>query len=274
MNQHGKSSGETGTVLFFDLDDTLVIERASAEEAFLAAARLAQERYTIDPELLSQQVKIRARELWHELPTYPYCVKIGISSWEGLWGDFTGEHRMLGELSRLTDRYRLDSWHRALRDSDIDDRELALELSGRFIAERRKRHIPFPETAAVLTDLAAGSRLGMITNGAPAIQREKIEGSGIGHFFDDIIISGEVNAGKPEREIFRLAMNRFNAEPAACAIVGDSINRDIAGGQQAGMRTIWINRDGKKLETHRPDHIIASLTEIPGLLRAHLRRGK
>jgi putative hydrolase of the HAD superfamily len=271
MKQHRESPDETGTVLFFDLDDTLVVERASAEEAFLAAAQLAQERYNIDPALLSQQVRIRARELWHELPTYPYCVEIGISSWEGLWGDFTGEHEMLGELNRLADRYRLDSWHRALRDSDIDDREFALELSQRFIAERRKRHIPFPETAAVLTELAASSRLGLITNGAPAIQREKIQGSGVGHFFEDIIISGEVNAGKPEREIFRIAMNRFNAEPAACAIVGDSINRDIAGGQQAGMRTIWINRDGKKLDTYQPDHIISSLTEIPELLRVHLR---
>ena len=49
--------------ILFDLDDTLVVEVASAEAAFLATCALAQERYGVDAEALCQTVRGQAREL-------------------------------------------------------------------------------------------------------------------------------------------------------------------------------------------------------------------
>jgi putative hydrolase of the HAD superfamily len=255
-------------IIFFDLDETLLLERASVEESLIATSRYAQERYAADPEKLSESVRRHARELWHEMPTYRYCRDIGISSWEGLWGRFSGEHEKLRELHRLAAPYRINAWRRALFDFDVDDEECAIELSRRFAVERRKRHILFPEALSVLSEIVNDYRLGLITNGAPGIQREKIAGAGIESLFEHIIVSGEVNVGKPERKIFITAIERFRTSRENCTMVGDSINRDISGAKNAGIHSVWINRDGKVDSGDiKPDYTIANLTELPRILR-------
>ena len=68
--------------ILFDLDDTLVIEGASADAAFLATCARAHEKYGIDPEALHQTVRHHAGELWRASPTITYCRAIGVSSWK------------------------------------------------------------------------------------------------------------------------------------------------------------------------------------------------
>jgi HAD superfamily hydrolase (TIGR01450 family) len=47
-----------------------------------------------------------------------------------------------------------------------------------------------------------------------------------------------VVVGKPEPPLFRMAVRRLGLEPAQAAMVGDSMESDIAGGRAAGMRTV------------------------------------
>ena len=70
-------------VILFDLEDTLVVEEASAEEAFLATCEYAREEHEVNPEKLCQSVRQHAHQLWYTSPTITYCRAIGISSWEG-----------------------------------------------------------------------------------------------------------------------------------------------------------------------------------------------
>jgi FMN phosphatase YigB (HAD superfamily) len=50
--------------------------------------------------------------------------------------------------------------------------------------------------------------------------------------------------------------------------IGDHPTDDIAGAQRAGLRAIWYNPQGKPWDAdHRPDAEIASLAELPMLLR-------
>jgi putative hydrolase of the HAD superfamily len=254
-------------IVFFDLDETLMLEKASAEESFISASGYAEERYRISPVKLSESVRRRARELWHKMPTYQYCRDIGISSWEGLWGNFSGEHEKLRELHLLAEEYRINSWRQALLDLDVDDEGCAIELSRRFAVERRKRHILFPEVLSVLSEIRNDYRLGLITNGAPDIQRDKIAGAGIESLFEHIIVSGEVNVGKPQREIFLIAIERFRANTMNCTMVGDSINRDIGGAKNAGIHSIWVNRYGQENGREiQPDYTIDNLLELPEIL--------
>ena len=255
-------------IVFFDLDETLMLEKLSVEESFIAASGYAEKRYGISPVKLYKSVGRRARDLWHKMPTYQYCKDIGISSWEGLWGNFSGEHEKLKELHRLAEEYRIKSWRRALLDFDVDDDECATELSRRFVVERRKRHILFPESLSALNEILNEYRLGLITNGAPDIQREKIAGAGIESLFEHIIVSGEINVGKPQREIFLIAIERFRASTTNCTMVGDSINRDIGGAKNAGIHSIWVNRDGQENGREiQPNFTIANLLELPEILR-------
>jgi hypothetical protein len=51
----------------------------------------AARRYPLDPARLAQDARTRARELGRAAPTHPYCLRVGISSSEGLWCRFEGD---------------------------------------------------------------------------------------------------------------------------------------------------------------------------------------
>jgi len=49
-----------------------------------------------------------------------------------------------------------------------------------------------------------------------------------------------VVVGKPNGAMFQMALERLGADPSATAMVGDRLETDILGGQQAGLRTIAV----------------------------------
>lgn len=253
--------------ILFDFDDTLVIEEASAEEAFLAACELAREKYGVDPVELHKTLRPTAREIWQSAPTIDYCRAVGISSWEGLWAQFFGDDPRLKPLQGWAPEYRLKAWSAALAEFDVEDSQLANELADTFIKERRTRHIAFPETLSVLEKLRGNYPLGLITNGAPDIQLAKIDGSGIRHYFDSITISGEVGIGKPDPKIFDTALQALGSSVEDTLMVGNSLGRDVAGAQKFGMRAVWVNRTGatRKIDVE-PYAEITSLEELQDIL--------
>jgi putative hydrolase of the HAD superfamily len=253
--------------LIFDLDDTLVIEEASAEAAFIETGDLARARYGLDPRELHAKLRIGCRELWYAFPSHPYCKKVGISSWEGLWAEFTGSDPDLEALRDWAPVYRFESWQTALRHTGIDDRQLAAELAETFPNLRRQKHNVYPDTLPALRELSRIYSLGLLTNGTPDLQKRKIEGAGISEFFDEVLISGEIGIGKPDRRIFEMLLARLNSNAEATLMIGNSLSTDIAGAQAAGLRAVWINRAGKPREDSvAPDWEIASLSELASIL--------
>lgn len=71
-------------VVVFDLDDTLVVEEESARVVFTATCQLAHVRCGVDSEELQAAARKSCRALWHAFREYPYCLSVGISSWEGV----------------------------------------------------------------------------------------------------------------------------------------------------------------------------------------------
>lgn len=256
------------TVLF-DLDDTLIVEEAAAEEAFLETCRAAEETCGVPAQEFSKIVRETAREHWHGLPTYEYCRAIGVSSWEGLWIEYAGEHEQLRLLGSLAGGYRFETWNSALMRCGADDAELARRLAGLFPQERRKRHRLCPDATDILNYCRGKYKLGMITNGAPGLQREKIEGVRIGGYFGSIVISGDVGFGKPDSRVFAHALEALEARPEQCVMVGDTLRTDIAGANGVGIRSIWLNRSGRPPdEPHaaKPDAVISTLGELKQIL--------
>ncbi|KPL25329.1 MAG: hypothetical protein AMJ75_01190 [Phycisphaerae bacterium SM1_79] len=249
--------------IVFDLDDTLLVEVASAEAAFLATCALAEARYGISQKHLCQTVRAEAKELWHNSPARPYCVSIGISSWEGLWARFEGEDPNLDVLRDWSPRYRVEAWYRALMVYGVNDRSFAGRLAAVFQRERRARHVVYPDVEPVLTKLRQTHRLALLTNGAPDLQREKLDGSGLEPYFDAVVISGDVGFGKPARKIFEIVLNKLDTQPNTTVIVGDSLHRDIAGAREVGLKAIWLNRDNKDRDNGvQPDYEINNLYQL------------
>jgi len=253
--------------LIFDLDDTLVVEEASAEAAFIETGELARTRYGIDPCELHRSVRKTCRELWYAFRSHPYCKRVGISSWEGLWAEFSGEDPDLKLLRDWAPQYRAQSWNRALRSHGIEDPELAAELGELFPRLRRQKHVLYPDTIPVLEQVAKRYRTGLLTNGAPDLQRGKIEGAGLSGYFDQVLLSGEIGFGKPDARAFETLLARLGSTAESAVMIGDRLATDVRGAHDAGMLAVWVNRRGELGDgSIIPDWEISSLSGLIPIL--------
>jgi putative hydrolase of the HAD superfamily len=253
--------------LVFDLDDTLVIEQASARAAIIETAELAQAKYGLDAREMHTTLRKTCREIWYEFPSHPYCKRVGISSWEGLWAEFTGLDKNLKALRDWAATYRYESWHTSLSRHGIDDPDLAAEMAETFPQLRRHKHAVYPDTIATLRRFSQSYALGLLTNGTPDLQRRKIEGAGVAAYFDQILISGDLGFGKPDKRIFQTILAQLKAGSKTSLMIGNSLTSDIQGAQNIGMQTVWLNRSGKpRDDSIIPDWQISSLDELDAIL--------
>jgi len=81
----------------------------------------------------------------------------------------------------------------------------------------------------------------IISNGSVESQRGKIKHTKLDELFEVIIISDEVGVGKPDPKIFELALNKLDVPPENALFMGDRLDKDILGCQNAGIRGIWYN---------------------------------
>ena len=80
----------------------------------------------------------------------------------------------------------------------------------------------------------------------------------LAELFDDTVISAEVHMHKPQPEIYRLAAERLEVDPAACVFV-DDLQENCEGAEAVGMTAI----------RHRaPAETIARLSELTGVALA------
>lgn len=119
----------------------------------------------------------------------------------------------------------------------------------------------------------AGCRLGLISNAADdADVQTLIDKGGLREFFDPILTSAAVGIRKPNPRIFQMALAHWGLPPERVVVVGDSLDADIRGARNAGMRSIWITRradtpaNRARAGTIRPDAQVATLVEIPETL--------
>ncbi len=250
--------------ILFDLDDTLLVEKASADEAFLATCTLAQRRYGLNPMALHQKLRQEAQALWHASPERPTIDRISISHWEALWARFIGDDPDITRLRHWVRYYRREAWLRALRAFGQEDAEFADMLSREFRRQRQQRHVLFPGTLPVLQALHGHFKLGLITNGLSCLQHEKIDASGLRPYFNAIIVAGDIGFAKPDPRAFQILLKDLQVSPHNALMVGNSVQGDIGGAQAAGIKAILIDR-GKihgADDTITPDLVIHQLTEL------------
>ena len=108
----------------------------------------------------------------------------------------------------------------------------------------------------------------VVTNGVTWTQQNKLKLAGFDKVMEDIFISEMLGCDKPGREFFDKCFERipdFNKEKTI--IVGDSLNSDMLGGNNAGIACCWYNPEGKERTGKvRIDHEIADLWDIREVL--------
>jgi len=203
--------------------------------------------------------------LYATYETFPFTKNIGINPFEALWAHFTGGSDVnFRKLQELAPSYRTEAWTRGLAAVGVNDRELGFKLGELFPAERRKRPYVYEETFDTLKQLKANYKLLLLTNGAPDLQQEKIDGvPELASYFDHIVISGSFGEGKPAESIFRHAIDLLGIGPSEGIMIGDKLTTDILGSNKVGMRNMWVNRHGvERTIDIVPTHVIDHLSQI------------
>jgi HAD superfamily hydrolase (TIGR01662 family) len=124
----------------------------------------------------------------------------------------------------------------------------------------------YDDVPDVLRELrASGVRIGLISNS------ERCLASFESHFelhglFDMTITSVEHGYMKPHPSIFEAALRAIGAERHEAVMVGDSLQHDVEGARQFGMRAVLLSRSGPRADCPPDVPVITTLRELPGLL--------
>jgi putative hydrolase of the HAD superfamily len=152
-----------------------------------------------------------------------------------------------------------------LLDFKIADELLTKELSDQFLELLPSRTILFPHAKEILSYLGERNyHLHLITNGFEKTQHSKLQYSGLGSYFKEIITSEGSNSLKPNKEIFEFALSRSGATKENSIMLGDSIEVDIIGAMNAGIDQVFINHLGIVPEV-KPTFTVSSLKELENI---------
>ncbi|GAA1018412.1 dUMP phosphatase [Acrocarpospora pleiomorpha] len=125
--------------------------------------------------------------------------------------------------------------------------------------------------AEVLTGLAAlrtsGWSVGIVTNGMADNQLGKIQRTGLADVVDAWAISGAEGIRKPDIGLFDIAAKRCGKSLADGGwATGDNLISDIQGGNEAGLRTIWINHKASSNPDHAAHQVVSRIEDAIRLL--------
>ncbi|MFC7045219.1 HAD family hydrolase [Halobacteriaceae archaeon GCM10025711] len=120
-----------------------------------------------------------------------------------------------------------------------------------------------PGAEAALEELADDYRLGLVTNGGEAHQREKLDALGIADYFEAASYATPETGIKPDPAPFHEVLADLDVAADRAVHVGNSLTTDVAGAQAAGVATVWVpayEPTGK--QSHAPDYTVDSLHDL------------
>ena len=142
-----------------------------------------------------------------------------------------------------------------------------------FFAYEQAHWRAYPEAQATLKELSdRGLRLGVFSNAThdPFIQH-LVDRLGFRPWLNPALSSAGTGIRKPDPAAFTPILEAWELPSTSVAVVGDTLDADVLGARQAGMRSIWIpSREDARQEGTRgtavPDATIQSLSELPACL--------
>lgn len=122
------------------------------------------------------------------------------------------------------------------------------------------------ETIDVLERLQGKYKLCILSNGFSYSQHNKIKQVKIEKYFDVILVSGDLDFKKPEKEIFEYAAKQLGVSCEECMMIGDVFSSDILGAIGAGMTPVWILEDTERPSMDYHGYRIEKLDQIFAIL--------
>lgn len=223
-------------IIIFDADETLFDFKRSERDAF----RNTMLEFDLEYD------ESRHLKIYHDINT-------------AIWKEF--EQGLINQEKLKTERFRRLS---GKLNASFDE----IAFAKAYMAHLSNASFLYTDSLELIESLYKAFRLSIITNGLAAVQDNRIRKSAIAKYFDDIVISEEVQVAKPDPRIFELALkNMKHRDKSKVLIVGDSLTSDIQGGINFGIDTCWYNPDKIVNGTDiKPTYEISSLMALKAIL--------
>ena len=156
----------------------------------------------------------------------------------------------------------------------VDDRILAAAV----VAYRRARDgslVLYPHAKLVLNQLLKkGYKLAVVSD-APRFEAwVRLTYLGLQHTFDLVLTFDDTGYHKPDPKPFLMALDGLNVEPGRAVVIGDWKERDILGGRNAGLHTVYAHygdqysqyADKLTDESTEPDFVVEDLLQLLDVL--------
>jgi 2-haloacid dehalogenase len=151
----------------------------------------------------------------------------------------------------------------ALAAESIGDASLATAMLESFHALA-----PYPDADATLHALnERGLRLGILSNGTPAMLKRLIETQSFADLLDPVISIDTVRVFKPDPRVYQLGVDALGLPPDRIGFVSGNA-WDAGGAAGFGFRVFWLNRAGQPMEYGLAERatILSTLSEVPAAL--------
>ncbi|XP_027709584.1 N-acylneuraminate-9-phosphatase isoform X1 [Vombatus ursinus] len=231
--------------VFLDLDNTLIDTAEASRRAMLEVIKLLKSKYQYkegEAHVISEKVQVK----------------------------FSQECYRESKMS-ITD-LRISHWEEAFQETRAEtaSQELAKECYFLWKSTRLQHMTLSEDVKNMLTELRKEVPLLLLTNGDTQTQREKIEACACQPYFDAIVVGGEQEEEKPAPSIFYYCCDLLGVQPGDCVMVGDTLETDIQGGLNAGLKaTVWINKNRivPQKQSPVPHYVVSSVLELRAILQ-------
>ncbi len=233
--------------IFFDMDETLCGTSQADKAAGQKFAAWIQQTYpqVSDPQAFLQRYL------------------------QGVYKKLNAEFPQLVALLPDENAFRCGLIQTILAENGIHiDAEQAQQAQHYFDSARMGAFTFFPGVKEMLTDLRKHYKLVVITNGPIFSQHPKLKATQMDEWVDHIIVGGEEPEEKPAASIFQKALNLVDIKPEEALHIGDSLAADIAGANNMGILSVWVNATGASNPTEiTPNFEIRETVELKDILK-------
>ncbi|MBC8425327.1 HAD-IA family hydrolase [bacterium] len=132
-------------------------------------------------------------------------------------------------------------FNRFLEDvtGEVDDRVLAAAVVG-YRRAREAQLVPYPHVRPTLLALVKGGYKLAVVSDAPRFEAWlRLCYLRLLHVFDVVLTHDDTGHAKPSPVPFQMALERLGVAPHETVMIGDWPERDIVGGLDAGLHTVY-----------------------------------
>ena len=104
------------------------------------------------------------------------------------------------------------------------------------------------------------------SNGIYEMQENRLKKSNLDKYFDNVFVSDKIGFEKPDKKFFQKIMDLTKFSNDDLIMIGDSIKSDIIGAKNSKIKSIYFNKEDKKISDKNFTYQVKNLSEIKKIL--------